>query len=425
MMIWFNGLVEEAVQKALKEKKIFLVYVEGDDDDSKKMETTWNDEKENRIMTITSSENERSWESGVESVGNETGDHNYINPENVDCTGSETESAPTATKTEVEKDAASEPTDIKEIASQNDQSEATLQDRVARAESLIAEKRDKEKQDELKEEKRRRNEGHQLGLAKKNREDIESKKWIDEQAKAKADAKAARDAVRLKLEQDKAEKKARYQKEKEEERMKRDVRRRTIEAQKAPKPKEQRKTTRIQFRLSNGSALTREFPSDTRLVDVVTSISQDDMIGTSNITLATVYPRRQFSTNELDCTLLELNLVPSAALIVISQRSNEGTAGQNSLLDFIKFILSPLVAILLYIKALIFGQAQVSNTTNSTSNVAQKDEGVSQKSRSDDKKTRDSATGYKKEGNVYQFKQDDSDDDDEKKTWNGNSTQQM
>ena len=79
----------------------------------------------------------------------ETEDQNYIDPEKFDRTGSETESAPTATKTEAEKDAASEPAD-KEIASQNDQSEASLQDRVAQAQSLIAEKRDKEKQDELK-----------------------------------------------------------------------------------------------------------------------------------------------------------------------------------------------------------------------------------------------------------------------------------
>ena len=83
---------------------------------------------------------------------------------------------------------------------------------------------------------------------------------------------------------------------------------------------------------------------------------------------------------QLNC-IKNLNITFSYQFCILQQRSNEGTAGQNSLLDFIKYILSPLVAILLYIKALFFGQAQVSNATNSTSNVAQKDEGVSQKNR--------------------------------------------
>ena len=44
--------------------------------------------------------------------------------------------------------------------------------------------------------------------------------------------------------------------------------------------------------------------------------------------------------------------------------------------------------------------------------------------RNEDRKSKDDST-YKREGNVYKFKQDDDDDDDEDKTWNGNSTQQM
>ena len=37
-----------------------------------------------------------------------------------------------------------------------------------------------------------------------------------------------------------------------------------------------------------------------------------------------------------------------------------------------------------------------------------------------------SNTTYKKDGRIYKFRQENEDDEDkEKKTWNGNSTQQM
>lgn len=76
-------------------------------------------------------------------------------------------------------------------------------------------------------------------------------------------------------------------------------------------------STRLQFRLPDGSSSVKEFSSQTSLGEVCQYIKNSLTEGSANFKLCTAFPRHDFTTSEYSMSLIELQLVPSAVLLVI------------------------------------------------------------------------------------------------------------
>ncbi|XP_017137938.1 UBX domain-containing protein 4 [Drosophila miranda] len=79
--------------------------------------------------------------------------------------------------------------------------------------------------------------------------------------------------------------------------------------------------TRLQIRLPDGVQRTKSFPIGALLGTVRIYVRNELLSGTDrrDFTLATSYPRREFRTEDEVKTLLELNLVPNAVVLVLTK----------------------------------------------------------------------------------------------------------
>lgn len=79
--------------------------------------------------------------------------------------------------------------------------------------------------------------------------------------------------------------------------------------------------TRLQLRMPGGITRTKAFPVAAPLSMVRTFVANELLAGTSvrDFTLATSYPRREFRLEDEVKTLIDLNLVPNAILVVIQR----------------------------------------------------------------------------------------------------------
>ncbi|XP_064548186.1 UBX domain-containing protein 4 [Drosophila montana] len=96
--------------------------------------------------------------------------------------------------------------------------------------------------------------------------------------------------------------------------------------------------TRLQIRLPGGITRTRAFPVMEPLTTVRGYVLEELLAG-SNIrefTLATSYPRREFKTEDETKTLVELNLVPNAVLLVLkSETTNRVVRSSSNLMNIV------------------------------------------------------------------------------------------
>ncbi|XP_022221716.1 UBX domain-containing protein 4 [Drosophila obscura] len=79
--------------------------------------------------------------------------------------------------------------------------------------------------------------------------------------------------------------------------------------------------TRLQIRLPGGIHRTKSFPAGALLGTVRVYVRNELLSGTDtrDFTLATSYPRREFRTEDEVKTLMELNLVPNAVVLVLTK----------------------------------------------------------------------------------------------------------
>lgn len=79
--------------------------------------------------------------------------------------------------------------------------------------------------------------------------------------------------------------------------------------------------TRLQIRLPGGITRTQSFPIAEPLSTVRTYVLNELLAGTNirEFSLATSYPRREFKLEDEAKTLIDLNLVPNAVLLVIQR----------------------------------------------------------------------------------------------------------
>uniref|UniRef100_A0A8C4P3F0 UBX domain-containing protein 4 n=1 Tax=Dromaius novaehollandiae TaxID=8790 RepID=A0A8C4P3F0_DRONO len=292
-------------------------------------------------------------------------------------------------------------------------------------------------QKEIKKEIERRKTGKEMLEYKRRQEEELTKRMLEERNREKAEEKAARERIRQQIAMDRAERAARFAKSKEEAEAAKaaalQAKQAEIEARKEASQKERSAIARIQFRLPDGSSFTNQFPSEARLEEARQFAAQTVGNAYGNFSLATMFPRREFTKEDYGKKLLELELAPSASVVLLPAGRPATSVVQASGGDLWKFlgtILYPLLAVWRFISNFLFTSPPPSQSTartahpqehsnpSASSSIEQSRQAV--RKRVTEKRGED----FKKEGKIYRLRTQD-DGEDENNTWNGNSTQQM
>ncbi|NXW34057.1 UBXN4 protein, partial [Phaetusa simplex] len=295
------------------------------------------------------------------------------------------------------------------------------------------EKRKEEEQKEIKKEIERRKTGKEMLEYKRRQEEELTKRMLEERNREKAEEKAARERIRQQIAMDRAERAARFAKSKEEAEAAKaaalQAKQAEIEARKEASQKERSAIARIQFRLPDGSSFTNQFPSEARLEEARQFAAQTVGNAYGNFSLATMFPRREFTKEDYGKKLLELELAPSASVVLLPAGRPATSVVQASGSDLWKFlgtILYPLLAVWRFISNFLFTSPPPSQSTvrsghqqdhshpSASSSAEQSRQAV--RKRVVEKRGED----FKKEGKIYRLRTQD-DGEDENNTWNGNS----
>ncbi|XP_065832606.1 UBX domain-containing protein 1-B-like isoform X2 [Oscarella lobularis] len=183
---------------------------------------------------------------------------------------------------------------------------------------LIKEKRqarlEKEKKEALEKEKSRRKGGREMVEAKQRMEMREAKKIADLKRREKEEERIAKQKVKEQIARDRLERQNKFAKS-------------AASSAAAPAPtslakpnpsqvqklKEYREC-RLQIRLPDGSTLRNNFAATDTLRAVLTYVESEK--GLENHSLATAFPSKLFTESDMDLSLKEAGLLPSAVLIV-------------------------------------------------------------------------------------------------------------
>ncbi|CAI9603848.1 unnamed protein product, partial [Staurois parvus] len=299
------------------------------------------------------------------------------------------------------------------------------------------EKKKDEQEKEIKREIERRKMGKEMLDYKRKQEDDQARRALEERNKEKAEEKAARERIRQQIAQDRADRAARYAKNKEEQDAIRaaelQARQAEMEARRDAAQKEKRTIARIQFRLPDGSSFTNQFPSEAPLEEARQFAAQTVGSTYGNFSLATMFPRREFTKEDYGKSLLSLELAPSASIVLLPAGRPARAVVQSSdggIWGLLGTLFYPLLAVWRFISNFLFSSPppahhsdratyppQENTNPTSSNNSEPKREPVRRRvldKRSDE---------FKKEGKIYRLRTQD--DEDENNTWNGNSTQQM
>uniref|UniRef100_A0A8C7RLW3 UBX domain-containing protein 4 n=1 Tax=Oncorhynchus mykiss TaxID=8022 RepID=A0A8C7RLW3_ONCMY len=287
----------------------------------------------------------------------------------------------------------------------------------------------------------RRKMGKEMLDFKRKNEDEKTKRIMDERSREKAEEKAARERVKAQIALDRADRAARYANNQEEVEAARlaalQARQAEAEAKKEIVHRERSAIARIQFRLPDGSFFTRQFSSEARLNEARQFAVNEVGNRYGNFSLATMFPRREFTADDLGKTLLELELAPGASIVLLPQTgrpNNTVVQSGGGIWAVLGTILYPLLAVWRFLSGFLFtspatpgaagprGPAQQPNTTSGSGSSSSSAEPKRETLR---KRTLEKQpVDFKRDGKIHRLR-NHQDSEDENNTWNGNSTQQM
>lgn len=266
-----------------------------------------------------------------------------------------------------------DPTQTQPDAASAKETEDERQDKIRKAMKLIELKRiekiKEEQRLEREKEIQRRKEGQDLITLQKWKEDQEIKQIKDDQKREKDEAKAARQRVLDQIEQDKKERAKRFATQSSPTEPKASP----MTPPKATTPTAVPNSSRIQFKKPNGDTEIVTFDSGMMFADLHLFVKNDILQGSlKEFTLATAFPRREFSQADFDKTLADLNLTPTAVLLIIAGKRPSSspsapssvlpTQTDGSLLNMLGAVIaglfSPVMVLFGYLKNLVASRNQ-------------------------------------------------------------------
>lgn len=321
----------------------------------------------------------------------------------------------------------------------NEPSALPLEERVERAKKLTKqlqerkqiEEKEKEKQKELE----RRNMGKAVQKNKQKQQEQEFKQLAEELAREKAEERAVVEKIRQQIARDRAERAAKFNAAKaEEERQKQERLQAKLkeEQERAAIESANRSVyARLQFKLPDGSSVNHQFDAGASLQTVLDFV-KETVRPQFSFHLALAFPRREFQGSDYSQTLRDLQLAPSASVLVLPVRSAAVSSDTFKTFNFVWFLLSPFLTIWRMLQSFIFGtpsptfpsSANSSSTgasSHHSSSTSEKGQHVTPERKSH---SADSSSFGRREGNIYRLPTSNGEDDDNN-TWNGNSTQQQ
>ncbi|XP_062823052.1 UBX domain-containing protein 4 [Anolis carolinensis] len=491
-MLWFPGTIPAAIAAAKQRSAVFVVFVEGDDEQSREMAASWEKVTEAAtdgfvaikvdtqseaclqfsqiypVVCVPSSffigDNGVPLEVIAGSVSAEeliarihkVKQMHMLKNEAVETPASTasslynvTENSQTAGACEAQPESphltSAAETNLVQTNENERRLEQTTDDLAAKVERVTQkleerreEKKKEEQQKEIKKEIERRKTGKDMLDYKRKQEEELTKRILEERNREKAEDKAARERIKQQIALDRAERAARFARSKEEADAAKaaalQAKQAEMEARKEASQRERSAIARIQFRLPDGSSFTNSFPSDAPLEEARQFAAQTVGNTYGNFSLATMFPRREFTKEDYGKKLLDLELAPSASVVLLPAGRPATAVVQSSSGDFWQFlgtILYPLIAVWRFISNFLFtsppppqpppvGRHQQEHASANTSSNAAEPSRQAVRKRVLEKRSEE----FKKEGKIYRLRtQDDGDDDNN--TWNGNSTQQM
>ncbi|XP_069838747.1 UBX domain-containing protein 4 isoform X3 [Dendropsophus ebraccatus] len=350
----------------------------------------------------------------------------------------ETSSASPETTPESDDSPIEESKEVVEGASESPNDMAEKMERVmSKLEKKMEEKKKEEQEKEIKKEIERRKLGKDMLEYKRKQEDDQAKRALEERNREKAEDKAARERIRQQIAQDRADRAARFAKNKEEQEAIRaaelQARQAEMEARREAAQKERRTVARIQFRLPDGSSFTNQFSSEAPLEEARQFAAQTVGNTYGNFSLATMFPRREFTKEDYGKSLLSLELAPSASIVLLPAGRPARAVVQSSdggVWGFLGTLLYPLLAVWRFLSSFLFSSPPPTQHTDRPGYTQQESASSSASTSSEPKREAvrkrvldKRSEEFKKEGKIYRLRTQD--DEDENNTWNGNSTQQM
>ncbi|XP_071978350.1 UBX domain-containing protein 4 [Engystomops pustulosus] len=499
-MLWFQGSIPEAIAAAKHRSSVFVVFVAGDDEQSTGMAESWEDEEvvraasqgfvaikidsksesclqfsqiypvvcipssffigengipleviagsisaEELIAKITKVKQMHSGKNDqLPADGNLPGDSPVTS-----CTVSESPSvqsppietpsaSPQTTPAQSDESPTEESKETVEDASETPNDGTDKMERVmAKLEKKMEQKKKEEQEKEIKKEIERRKVGKDMLEYKRKQEDDQARRALEERNREKAEDKAARERIIQQIAQDRADRAARFAKNKEEQEATRaaevQARQAEMDARKEAAQRERRTVARIQFRLPDGSSFTNQFSSEAPLEEARRFAAQTVGNAYGNFSLATMFPRREFTKEDYGKSLLSLELAPSASIVLLPAGRPSGAVVQSSdggVWGFLGTLLYPLLAVWRFLSSFLFSSPPPAQHTDRAGHTQQESASSSASTGSEPKREsvrkrvlEKRTDEFKKEGKIYRLRTQD--DEDENNTWNGNSTQQM
>ncbi|XP_044747088.1 UBX domain-containing protein 4-like [Coccinella septempunctata] len=301
--------------------------------------------------------------------------------------------------------------------------EMSPEEKVQHAKELIEQRKEEKKKQEEEAEKQREIERRKIGQnvqqMKRWQQDESMKQLMEERNREKKENQAARDRVLAQIAQDKVERAARFSNQGSASVP--SIPQATAEGSRAvPRGN----TTRLQFRLPEGRVYTHEFQISDTLHRVHQYILNEITPPFTNYTISTTFPRREFNESDNGQTLLDLQLVPNAVILILPQVQGAVSSRASGMLgSMFWWIMAPIMSMYDFLVGFIFGTPSIRRSEPSTSAKRSASE-TDVTHRNQPKRQAGNSTEIKKQGNIHRLKER-PDTDDENNTWNGNSTQQM
>ncbi|KAK9301422.1 hypothetical protein QLX08_006243 [Tetragonisca angustula] len=318
--------------------------------------------------------------------------------------------------------------------------ELTSEEKIKRAQQLIELQRKQRIEEEERKNKEREIERRKIGRdmqkMRQKQQDLEVKQAYEERMKEKAADAAAREKVLQQIAQDKLERKQKQLA------MQQQHGQQECNSESSGSPISIATVSRIQFRLPSGNPYIAQFEPSSTLRDLRTYVVQNINLPFRQFVMSTSFPRRELMHEDDDKTLLELELVPTAVILILPLKSSNVTTTVTSTQDvsilpqFVWSTFALFTAVYYYLIGYITGRRNIpkqpSNSVekNDTENIAENAVTANlQNVASSSSLVRrylgnQGNTTIKTEGNVHRL-HSSGDDNDENNTWNGNSTQQM
>ncbi|XP_063978203.1 UBX domain-containing protein 4 isoform X2 [Diachasmimorpha longicaudata] len=311
--------------------------------------------------------------------------------------------------------------------------ELSPEKKLERAKRLIEiqkqQKIEKEREEEIRRELERRKMGKDMQTARQRQQDLEIKLAQEERAKEKAAEAEARERVRRQIAQDKLERRQREQA--------------LLEQQTSQQAQENSQqaaavpadgVVRIQFRLPSGSPHMGKFEAMSTLRDLRAYVSSNIDLPFRNFSMSTSFPRRDLNAEDDERTLVDLQLVPTAVILILPLKNSTTTKTVVSrdeggfLSRFMWTVFSPIISVYNYVLGYFTGPPAQGPTREENDEPTAA--GVAPRATPTRHLGQPSGnlggptTTIRARQNVHRL-HTEGDDNDENNTWNGNSTQLM